>query len=92
MDFLKELQIRRTASYIHELGIIKATFSSVNATKEDLINAVNHLRQITKDSELASLDVEGIQQETLFNILHNKHYEYFKKYEDFLLTEINSGS
>lgn len=45
MDFEKQLQIKRLTSYIHELGIIKANFSSVNATKEDLVAVANHLRQ-----------------------------------------------
>ena len=45
LDFEKQLQIKRLTSYIHELGIIKANFSSVNATKEDLVAVANHLRQ-----------------------------------------------
>ena len=92
IDFMKELQIKRLTSYIHELGIIKANFSSVNATKEDLVNAVNHLKQITKDNDLASLDVERIQQEELYNIVHRKHLEYYHKFKDMVLTEVISGS
>ena len=82
MDFEKQLQIKRLTSYIHELGIIKANFSSVNATKEDLVAVANHLRQITKDVELAEVDVATIQQEELYNILHRKHLEYLAKFTD----------
>ena len=92
IDFMKELQIKRLTSYIHELGIIKANFSSVNATKEDLVNAVNHLKQITKDNDLASLDVEGIQQEEIYNILHEKHLEYLASFTADILEEVTSGS
>jgi len=92
LDYKKETKVHEVIYYIHELGIIKDRFSKVNATKEDLINNLVHLGRITKDSEIASLDFEGIQQEEIFNILHNKHLEYLAKYEDFLLTEINSGS
>ena len=62
------------------------------ATKEDLVNATVHLGRITKDNEIASLDFETIQQEELFNILHNKHRIYLAKYEDVLLTEVNSSA
>lgn len=86
------MKVHEVVYYIHELGIIKDRFSKVNATKEDLVNNLVHLGRITKDSEIAVLDFEGIQQEEIFNILHNKHLEYLAKYEDFLLTEINSGS
>lgn len=90
LDFEKELQIKRLTSYIHELGIIKANISSVNATKEDLVNIANHLRQITKDKDLASLDVEGIQQEEIYNILHEKHLNYLAEYTSVILTEASS--
>ena len=74
------------------IWIIKANFSSVNATKEDLVNAVNHLKQITKDNELASLDVEGIQQEEIYNILHEKHLTYLAEFTADILEEVTSGS
>lgn len=90
LDFEKELQIKRLTSYIHELGIIKANFSSVTATKEDLINVVNHLRQITKDVELAELDVHAVQQEEIYNVLSAKHYEYLVKFTADILTEAYS--
>lgn len=88
----QEAYIKTVISKVHELGLIKANFSSVNATKEDLVNAVNHLKQITKDVELTSLDVEGIQQEEIYNILHEKHLEYLTKFNDVILTEVNSAS
>ena len=89
---MKELEVHKIVYSIHELGSIKEIFSKANASKEDLVNAVVYLGRITKDSEIPSLDFERIQQEELFNLLHNKHYEYLKKYEDLLLTEVNSGS
>ena len=92
IDFEKRFKIHMLTSYIHELGIIKANFSSVNATKEDLVNAVNHLKQITKDNELASLDVEGIQQEEIYNILHEKHLTYLAEFTADILEEVTSGS
>ena len=45
-----------------------------------------------RDNELASIDVEGMQQEELYNIVHKKHLEYYNKYKYLLLTEIISGS
>lgn len=90
IDIVKELQIKRLTSYIHELGIIKANFSSVNATKEDLVNVANHLRQVTKDVELAELDVNELQKEELFNILHEKHYEYLANFTSTILAEVLS--
>ena len=92
MDFEKELQIKRLTSYIHELGIIKANFSSVNATKEDLVAVVNHLKQLTKDVELAELNVNEVQQEEIYNILHRKHLEYLANYTVDILEEVTSGS
>lgn len=92
IDVKKEIELHAIIYYIHELGAVKEKFSKANATKEDLVNATVHLGRITKDNEIASLDFETIQQEELFNICHKKHYEYLTKYEDVLLTEVNSGS
>ena len=89
-DSSKEFKVHELIYYIHELGIIKDRFSNVNATKESLVNNLVHLGRITKDKEIAVLDFEGIQQEELYNILHRKHLEYLSKYEDILLTEVNS--
>ena len=92
LDLEKEAYIKRIISAVHELGLIKANISSVNATKEDLVLAVNHLEQLTKDKELAELNVNELQKEELFNILHNKHLEYLSNFTDIILTEVNSGS
>lgn len=90
IDFEKRLKLHMLTSYIHELGIIKANLSSVNATKEDLVNIANHLRQITKDKDLASLDVNELQQEEIYNILHEKHLTYLAEYTSVILTEASS--
>ena len=87
LDLEKEATVKRIISSVHELGIINSVITSVNVTEEDLVNAVNHLGHLTKDVELAELDVKQLQKEELFNILHNKHYEYYSKYTNFLLTE-----
>ena len=92
VDHEKELEAKKIIYYIYELGIIYSDFSSVNATKEELINATIHLGRITKDYSLAEIDFKTIQKEDLYNILSRKHNFYLKKYEDFLLTEVNSGS
>ena len=92
IDVEKELEVHKLIYYVHELGAVKEKFSKADATKEDLVNATVHLGRITKDKDIASLDFEGIQQEELFNICHNKHLEYLSKYEDVLLTEVNSGT
>lgn len=92
MDLEKEAYFKRIISSIHELGLIKSNILPVNATKEDLVLAANHLEQLTKDKELAELDVNELQKEELFNILHNKHLEYLDNYTDIILTEVNSGS
>ena len=90
IDFRKQLQIKRLTSYIHELGAVKEKFSKANATKEDLVNATVHLGRITKDSEIASLDFETIQQEELYNICHKKHYEYLTSFTVDILEEVSS--
>lgn len=90
MDLEKEAYFKRIISSVHELGLLKANIISVNATKEDLVLAVNHLEQLTKDKDLAELDVNELQKEELFNILHNKHLEYLSKYTDVILTEVIS--
>ena len=90
-DVHKEIEVHKLIYYVHELGAVKEKFSKADATKEDLVNATVHLGRITKDNEIASLDFEGIQQEELFNILHNKHRIYLAKYEDVLLTEVISS-
>lgn len=87
LDLEKEATVKIIISSVHELGIINSVITSVNATEEDLIQALNHLATITKDVDLAELDVKQIQKEELYNILHNKHLEYYSKYTDFLLTE-----
>ena len=92
LDHEKELEVHKLIYYVHELGAVKEKFSKANATKEDLVNVVNHLRQITKDKELAEIDVEGIQQEELYNIIHKKHLEYLGNYTAAILTEVISGS
>lgn len=92
IDVEKELEVHKLIYYVHELGAVKEKFSKADATKEDLVNATVHLGRITKDKDIASLDFEGIQQEELYNILHNKHRIYLSKYEDVLLTEVNSGT
>ena len=90
LDHEKELEIHNIIYYVHELGAVKEKFSKANATKEDLVNATVHLGRITKDNEIASLDFETIQQEELYNILHRKHLDYLAKYEDAILTDVNS--
>lgn len=92
LDIKKELEVKRMVYYIHELGIINSTITSANVTKEDLVNAIVHLGRITKDKEIASLDFEGVTQEEIYNVLHDKHLEYLSKYEDVLLTDVNSAS
>lgn len=88
-DAYREFEVHKIIYSIHELGAIKDRFSKVDATKEDLINAAVYLGRITKDKDITSLDFEGIQQEEIYNILHNKHREYLSKYEDVLLMEVN---
>ena len=92
LDLEKEAYFRRIINYIHELGVINVTITSFNSTEEDLIQALSYLKTITKDKELAELDVKQIQKEELYNILHKKHLEYYYKYTDMILTEVNSGS
>lgn len=92
LDLEKEAEVIRIVNYIHELGVINSTITSVNATEEDLIQALNYLKTITKDKELAELDVKQIQKEELYNILHRKHLKYYDKYRNVILTEVNSGS
>ena len=92
LDIKKELEVKRMVYYIHELGIINSTITSANVTKEDLVNAIVHLGIITKDKEIASLDFEVVTQEEIYNVLHDKHLEYLSKYEDVLLTDVNSAS
>lgn len=88
----KEAYINRMLSSIHDLGLLKADINNVNATKEDLIQCINHLKQLTKDKDLAELDVDSMQKEELYNILHRKHLKYYYHYKDIILTEVNSGS
>ena len=90
IDYAKEIEVHRLIYYIHELGAVKEKFSKADASREDLINATVHLGRITKDKSIANLDFDTIQQEELFNICHNKHRIYLSKYENVLLTEVNS--
>ena len=53
---------------------------------------VNLIKQLTKDKELSNLDVNGMQKEQLYNIIHRKHLEYYSQYKDIILTEVISGS
>ena len=88
----KEAYINRILSSIHDLGLLKADINNVNATKEDLIQCINYLKQLTKDKDLAELDVDSMLKEELYNILHRKHLKYYYHYKDIILTEVNSGS
>lgn len=92
LDLEKEAYFKRIISSIHDLGMLRHELTASNISKEELIAEVNFLKQLTKDKELASLDVEGMQQEELYNSVHKKHLEYYNKYKDLLLTEIISGS
>ena len=87
LDLEKEAYVRRIINYVHELGVINATITSVNATEEELIQALSYLKTITKDNELAEFNVNGVQKEELYNVIHRKHLEYLDKYSNFLLTE-----
>ena len=79
-------------SSIHDLGMIKQELTAIDVTKEELISMVNLLKSLTNDNDLASLDVETIQQEELYNIVHRKHLEYYSKFKDIILTELNSAT
>lgn len=92
LDLEKEAFFKRIISSIHDLGMLRHELTASDISKEELIAEVNFLKQLTKDKTLASLDVEGMQQEELYNIVHKKHLEYYNKYKDLLLTEIISGS
>ena len=87
LDFEKEAYLNRILSSIHDLGRLKQELMTSTITKEDLVADVNLLKVLTKDSELASLDVKGMQQEELYNIVHRKHLEYYSKFKDIILTE-----
>lgn len=92
LDFEKESHFNRMLSSIHDLGLLKADISNINATKEDLIQCVNYLKLLTNDKDLVELDVDSLQKEELSNILHRKYLKYYLEYKDIILTEINSGS
>lgn len=92
LDFEKEDYFNRMLSSIHDLGRLKQELGNPNITKEELIANVNLLKALTKDNELASLDVEAMQQEELLNIVHNKHLEYYSRFKDIILAEVISGS
>lgn len=92
LDLEKEAYFNRMLSIIHDLGMLKRESIASDITKEELIAEVNLLKQLTKDTDLASIDVEGMQQEELNNIVHRKHLEYYSKFKDIILTEIISGS
>lgn len=92
LDLEKEAFFKRIISSIHDLGMLRHELTASDISKEELIAEVNFLKQLTKDKTLASIDVEGMQQEELYNIVHKKHLEYYNKYKDLLLTEIISGS
>ena len=92
LDLEKEAYFKRILSSIHDLGMLKQELTASTITKEELISEVNLLKALTKDNDLASLDVERIQQEELYNIVHRKHLEYYHKFKDMVLTEVISGS
>ena len=90
LDLEKEAYFNRMLSAIHDLGMLKRESIASDVTKEELIAEVNLLKQLTKDTDLASIDVEGMQQEELNNIVHRKHLEYYSKFKDIVLTEVLS--
>ena len=90
LDFEKEAFFNRMLSAIHDLGMLKRESIASDVTKEELIASVNLLKALTKDNELASIDVEGMQQEELNNIVHRKHLEYYVKFKDIVLAEVLS--
>ena len=92
LDLEKEAYFNRMLSAIHDLGMLKRESIASDVTKEELIAEVNLLKALTKDNDLASLDLEGMQQEELNNIVHKKHLEYYSKFKDIVLTEVISGS
>ena len=92
LDLEKEAYFNRMLSAIHDLGMLRHEIIKHDISKEELIASVNLLKALTKDNELASLDVEGMQQEELYNIVHRKHLEYYSKFKDIVLTEVISGS
>ena len=92
LDLKKEAYFNRMLSSIHDLGMLRHELTASDITKEELIAEVNLLKALTKDKTLASLDVEGMQQEELYNIVHRKHLEYYSKFKDIVLTEVISGS
>lgn len=92
LDLEKEAYFKRMLSSIHDLGMIKQELTAIDVTKEELISMVNLLKSLTNDNDLASLDVETIQQEELYNIVHRKHLEYYSKFKDIILTELNSAT
>lgn len=90
LDYEKESYINRILSSIHDLGMLRRELINSDTTKEDLIGMVNYLTQLTKDKELIKLNVDGMQQEELYNIVHRKHLEYYSQYKEIVLTEVNS--
>ena len=92
LDFEKEAYFNRILSSIHDLGMLRRELIASDITKEELLAEVNLLKTLTKDKSLASLDAEGMQQEELYNIVHEKHLEYYSKFKDIILTEVISGS
>ena len=92
LDFEKEAYYNRMLSSIHDLGMLKRESIASDVTKEELIAEVNLLKALTKDKELIKLNVDGMQQEELYNIVHKKHLEYYSKFKDIILTEVISGS
>ena len=85
LDLEKEAYFNRMLSAIHDLGMLKRESIASDVTKEELIAEVNLLKALTKD-----LDLEGMQQEELNNIVHKKHLEYYSKFKDIVLTEVLS--
>ena len=85
LDFEKEAYYNRMLSSIHDLGMLKRESIASDVTKEELIAEVNLLKALTKN-------VDGMQQEELYNIVHKKHLEYYSKFKDIILTEVISGS
>lgn len=90
LDFEKEAYFNRMLSIIHDLGMLKRESIASDVTKEELIAEVNLLKALTKDTDLASVDVEGMQQEELYNLVHRKHLEYYVKFKDIVLSEVLS--
>ena len=73
LDLEKEAYFKRILSSIHDLGMLKQELTASTITKEELISEVNLLKALTKDNDLASLDVDS-------NLSYNQNLDSIDDY------------